>query len=208
MRSLFYILIIWLNVLLITASYSAQSQIVCGDVEIVPNIGEQSDFVFDSFSKYISGITYHGAVKINVKVDDKVPPDPNCKWMLTLFVENNPSAGTPIDEWEELVTYGTGNADPPKIEILEVRVTNGCSTSPVDGVFMNMTDNGDFIEIIENTGIRVNAGSCIVNVNGPGSYLTYYEEFSFQVDFRIIPGFNYEPGIYQLQIKAELVEVP
>jgi len=208
MRSSFYILIIWLSVLHIIAATSAHSQIVCGDVEIVPNVGEQSDFVFDSFSKYIAGITYYGAVKINVKVDDKVPPGPNCKWMLTLFVENNPSAGTPIDEWETLATYGSGNADPPKIQILEVRVTNGCSTSPVDGVFMSMTDNGDFIEIIENTGVRINAGSCIVNVNGPGSYLTHYDEFNFLVDFRITPGFNYEPGIYQLQIKAELVEVP
>ena len=184
------------------------SQIVCADVEIVPNTGEQSDFVFDSFGKYIAGITYYGAAKIRIKVDDQIPPNPNCKWMLTMSVENNPSAGTASDEWEELASYGTGSADIPKINILEMRIKNGCATSPVDGVFQNMNDNGDFIEIIENTGIRVDAGSCVVNVNGPGSYLTNYEEFSFTVDFKITPGFSSEPGIYQLQIKFDLVEVP
>ena len=191
--------------------FSAQcgwSQIVCADVDIVPSTAEQSDFVFDSFGKYIGGITYHGAVKINVEVDDQAPPNPNCKWMLTMSVENNPSSGTGANEWETLTTYGGGNDDPPQIKILELRITNGCSTSPIDGVFQSFTVDGDYWEIIENTGIRIDAGSCITNVNGPGSYLSNYEEFSFMVDFRITPGYNNDPGIYQLQIKFELVEVP
>jgi hypothetical protein len=190
------------------AVVSLRSQIVCADVEIVPNTGEQADFVFDSFSKYIAGITYDGIAKVDIKVDDQVPPNPDCKWMLTMTVENNPSSGTPADEWETLTTYGTGSDDTPKIEIMEVRVTNNCATSPVDGVYQNFLQTGDFIEIIENTGIRIDAGSCTTNVNGPGNYLMNYEEFHFQIDFRIIPGFNYDPGIYQLQVKFQLTEVP
>lgn len=186
----------------------ANSQIVCALVDIVSATGEQADFTFDSFSKYISGITYHGIANVDVKVDDQLPANPNCKWALSMTVENNPSAGTPANEWESLVTYGTGNASPPTIDILEVRITNGCSTSPIDGTYQSFTLDGDYIDIIENTGIRINAGSCTTNVNGPGSYLSQYDEFHFQIDFRIIPGFNFNPGIYQLQVKFELVEVP
>lgn len=125
-----------------------------------------------------------------------------------MSVENNPASGTPADEWEQLVNYGVGTLSPAKIEILEVRVTNICNTSPIDGVYQNFTQTTDIIEIIENTGIRIDAGSCTTNVNGPGSYLMNYDEFHFQIDFRIIPGFDYDPGMYQLQLKFELVEVP
>lgn len=184
------------------------SQIVCADVKIVPNTGEQADFVFDSFSKYIAGITFHGIAKIDIKVDDQVPPNPDCKWILWMSVENNPSSGTAANEWETLTTYGTGSSDVPKIEILEVRVTNNCATSPVDGVYQNFVQSGDIIEIIENTGIRIDAGSCTTNVNGPGNYQLNYSEFHFQIDFRIIPGFDFDPGMYQLQVKFHLSEVP
>jgi hypothetical protein len=185
-----------------------QSQIVCADVEILPASGERADFVFDSFSKYISGITFHGTANVNVKVEDQVPANPDCKWMLAMSVENNPASGTPADEWESILNYGVGSSSQAKIEILEVRVSNICHTSPVDGIYENFTQTSDIIEIIENTGIRIDAGSCTTNVNGPGNYLNYYDEFHFQIDFRIIPGFDYDPGIYQLQLKFELVEVP
>ncbi len=193
---------------LLAVNRFAQSQIVCADVEILPATTEQADFVFDSFSKYISGITFYGVAKVNIKVDDQTPPNPDCKWMLSMTVENNPSGGTAVDQWETLGNYSSGSSAPPKIEILEVRITNGCSTSPADGVYQHFTQSGDFIEIIENTGIRIDAGSCTTNVNGPGNYLMNYDEFHFQIDFRIVPGFNYDPGIYQLQVKFELTEVP
>jgi hypothetical protein len=185
-----------------------QAQIVCADVEILPTTSTQTDFVFDSFSKYIAGITFHGVANVNIKVDDQVPANPDCKWMLTMAVENNPSSGTAANEWEQLVNYSNGSTSHAKIEILEARVTNGCFTSPIDGIYQHFNDTGDIIEIIENTGIRINAGSCTTNVNGPGNYLQNYDEFHFQIDFRIVPGFDYDPGIYNLQVKFELVEVP
>jgi hypothetical protein len=189
-------------------SYTATGQIVCADVEIVSDPGERADFVFDSFNKYLSGITYHGIASVNVKVTDQLPPNPNCKWALSMTVENNPSGGTLPDEWETLTTYGTGTSSPPKIELLDVRVTNACSTSPIDGVYQKFNSTGDIIEIIENTGILIIAGSCTTNVNGPGTYQKFYDEYHFQIDFRIKPEFNFDPGIYQLQVKFELVEVP
>lgn len=201
-------IIILLVISLATTTRFAQSQIVCADVEILPSNSEQVDFVFDSFSKYISGVTFYGVAKVNIKVDDQTPPNPNCKWMLSMTVENNPSGSTAVDKWETLANYSSGGAAPPDLEILDVRITNGCSTSPVDGVYQHFIQSGDFIEIIENTGIRIDAGSCTTNVNGPGNYLMNYDEFHFQIDFRIVPGFAFDPGIYQLQVKFELTEVP
>ena len=201
-RFLFFILILWSRTLI------SDAQIVCANVEILPATSEQTDFIFDSFSKYIAGLTFHGVANVNIKVDDQVPPNPDCKWMLRMTVENNPASGTAADEWEQLVNYGAGNTAPAKIEILEVRVTNGCFTSPIDGIYQNFNQTGDYIEIIENTGIRINAGSCTTNVNGPGNFLLNYDEFHFQIDFKIVPGFNFDPGIYNLQLKFELVEVP
>lgn len=200
--------IVFLILALIGGLPALRSQIVCADVDIVSNAGDQADFVFNSFSKYIAGITYYGIANVDVKVDDQVPSNPDCKWMLTMSVENNPSSGTAADEWETLATYGTGSSSSPKINILEVRVTNGCSTSPIDGIYQNFNVTGDLIDIIENTGIVISAGSCTTNVNGPGNYLINYDEYHFQIDFRIIPGFNFDPGIYQLQVKFNLSEVP
>lgn len=194
--------------LLLANSWGLKSQIVCAEVDIVSAPGERADFVFDTFNKYISGITYYGIANVDVKVVDQLPANPECKWTLTMSVEEHSLSGSASNEWETLASYGTGNADIPKIEILDVRVTNQCATSPIDGLFTNFTETGDVIEIIENTGFRLNAGSCTTNVNGPGSYLTHYDEYHFQIDFRIQPGFAYEPGIYELQVKFELREVP
>jgi len=187
---------------------NSYSQIVCAEVDIVSNTGDRADFVFDSFSKYISGITYYGIANVDVRVVDQLPANPDCKWMLTMEVDNSPASGSAADEWETLVGYGSGNADIPKIDILDVRITNHCTTSPVDGIYQSFTTTGDIIDIIENVGIQISAGSCTTNVNGPGSHLTHYDEFHFQIDFRIVPGFDYEPGIYELQIKFVLEEVP
>lgn len=202
-KGILLLAIIWL-----IYPFGINAQIVCADVEIVPNTGENIDFVFDSFSKYIAGITYHGKANVNIKVDDQVPPNPDCKWMLVMSVENNASGGTLPTAWETLATYGAGDSDPAKIDILEVRITNICNTSPINGLYQSFAENEDFIEIIENTGIRINAGSCTTNVNGPGNYLMNYDEFHFQIDFRITPNFVHDPGIYQLQVKFTLVEVP
>ncbi|MCD4694922.1 MAG: hypothetical protein K8S16_01680 [Bacteroidales bacterium] len=198
--------LIFAAILLLAVNVS-HAQIVCADVEIISD-ADRADFVFDSFGKYIAGMTYHGIANVNIKVDDQLPPNPGCKWMLTMTVENNPSGGTAADEWETLTTYGSGGAGAPQIDILDVRITNTCATSPVDGVYQNFNLNGDIIDIIGNTGVRINAGSCTTNVNGPGSYLANYDEFHFQIDFRIIPGFTSSPGMYELQIKFKLEEVP
>ncbi|MCB9198046.1 MAG: hypothetical protein H6600_06260 [Flavobacteriales bacterium] len=189
------------------------TQIHCGLVELVPNTSVNELLTFDDFSKYEGGMIINSVAKVRVKVEDQAVPDPLCSWSLTMQVDNNPGAGTPVDEWEELTQYGNGLNSNPTIDFLEVRVRNACQTSPIDGTFVTFTNNGDLIDIIApiipvTPPDVVAAGSCASGVNGSGSYLTDYSEFNFDIDIRVKPDFTLNPGIFQLNITFHLEENP
>ena len=187
----------------------SNAQIVCGNVEFVPNTTVNADFVFDSFSKYIGGISFNAITTVKVVVDEQAPPDPNCKWLLRMEINNNPIAGTNAGDWETRVDYSpTSSLPTPTIDILQVRVDNQCNTPFNAGIFQNFTNHGDQLDIIQNTGVLITAGNCVTNVNGPGSFYTNYDEFAFKVDLRITPGYTYKPGIYELELIFHVEEVP
>jgi len=159
-------------------------------------------FTFQEMSQYYGGITFSGSNILRLKVE---PITIDCKWSLKMIIENNPSAPTPANEWETLYSYGA-DANPPPISLLEVRVSNGCSTPIANGVYQNFPGtNGSEIILIDDIVINP-AGSCVTNVNGAGSYLTNYNEFTFTIDYRITPGLSYSAGIYQLAVRFCLVE--
>lgn len=185
-----------------------KSQIHCGLVEIDPNTSVNQILSFDDFTKYNGGISVNSVARIRVRVEDQAIPDPLCSWSLVMSIDNNPGMGTPVDEWEELTQYGTGLGDNPEIDILQVRIRNACSTSPIDGVFQTFNNHGDLIDIIAPLLPVTPAGSCSNNVNGVGSYLSNYDEFNFNVDIRVLPTFGYNPGIYQLNVNFRLEENP
>ena len=182
------------------------AQVHCGSVAMVPNSSVNQVVIFDDFTKYNGGITINSATQIRITVEDKTVPDPLCSWNLRMFIENNSGAGTPLDEWEELTNYGNGNADNPKISALQIRVRNTCATSPADNTFQSFNTSADILDIIAQMLPVTPAGSCTQNVNGPGSYLTNYDEFTFDIDIRLNPGFQYNPGIYNLNIRFRLEE--
>lgn len=186
----------------------AKAQIHCGLVEIDPNTTVNQVLSFDNFTKYTGGININSVARIRIRVEDQAIPDPLCSWSLTMEVNNNPGSGTPPTQWEELAQYGAGLASNPTIDILQVRVRNTCTTSPIDGVFQTFTNNGDLIDIIAPLLPVTPAGSCANNVNGPGSYLTNYDEFNFDIDIRVVPGYSFNPGIFQLNVNFHLEENP
>lgn len=187
---------------------ATKAQIHCGTVDLVPNTTLNSLAIFDNFAYYQGGYTINGVAKIRVRVTDQAIPDPLCSWSLTMEIENNPGSGTPGPEWEELSTYGNGLGNNPTIDMLEIRVRNGCATSPIDGTFQSFSNNGDIIDIIAAMLPVTPAGSCTTNVNGPGDHLSNYNEFNFDIDIRIKPDFQVNPGIFQLNIKFHLEENP
>ena len=197
---------------LLLLSTLSHAQIHCGVVELQSTSAVDTYMTFTDFSRYNSGITLMSVARLRVKVENKAAVDLDCSWKLRMFIENNSGAGTAPDKWEEVTLYGNGNALQPSISDLEVRVSNNCGT-PLETEFRTFTDVNDILNIIEELvpQVIVPAGSCTAsgtkNVNGPGSYLTNYDEFSFDVDLRLKPGFQYNPGIYKLNIRFRLEEV-
>lgn len=187
-------------------SSSSFSQVHCGSVQIDPNNTDEAFMVFDNFTKYNAGITLQTVARVRVVVEDKAVVDPLCSWSLRMFVDNNSGVGTPLTEWEQIALYGNGNGQNPLISALQIRVRNACSTSPSNGVFRNFTDVTDILDIIEPLLPVTPAGSCTQNVNGSGSYLTNYDEFNFDIDVRLNPNFNFNPGIFKLNIRFRLEE--
>jgi hypothetical protein len=59
---------------------------------------------------------------------------------------------------------------------------------------------------IVNDASLIPAGSCATNVNSAGSYLTDPNEYTFMVDYRIVPGLNFTSGYYQVVLHFCLVE--
>lgn len=188
------------------------SQIHCGTVELQSTASVEANLKFTDFSRYNAGIVLMSVARLRIKVENKAVVDSDCSWKLRMFIENNSGAGTAADKWEEITLYGNGNAQQPLISDLEVRVSNNCGT-PLNTSFRSFTDVNDILNIIEELvpQVIVPAGACTAsgtkNVNGPGSYLTNYDEYSFDVDLRLKPGFQYNPGVYKLNIRFRLEEV-
>jgi hypothetical protein len=179
----------------------------CDAVSVSMPTVSNVDFTFDTFAKYIGGVTQNGATQIRVNVSNNVTLDPDCRWALSAIVDNNPFSGTPANEWESLVNY-TSSGTPPALDMLEIRVRNACNTSLTGPGFVSLLNNhGDAINIIDfNGGVTIPAGSCVTNVNGPGSYLTNYNEYNFTIDYRITPGLSLRSGIYQISLKFLIIE--
>ncbi|MFK7758251.1 MAG: hypothetical protein AB8B53_15075 [Flavobacteriales bacterium] len=192
--------------LFMLCSLHSYAQIHCAAVNFEPNVPVATNFVFDTFSQFESGMTINNAATLRVRVEDQVIPDPDCRWFLTMEVNNSPGNGTNTDEWETLVNFGSGNSPTPTLDILEIRIRNACQTSPLDGVFQTFNNNGDFYEIIENTLLTTPAGSCSMNVNGPGNHLANYNEYTFAIDIRVRPGYTFSPGVYELSIRFHIEE--
>ncbi len=195
-------------ILLVSFTLVTQAQLHCGLVSFDPNTSESSMLTFDTPTKYQSGITINGAARLKIRVLDKNIADPLCSWNLTMLIDNNPGAGTPNNEWEQLTLYGNGLSANPLIQSLEIRVRNACSTSPNDGVYQTFTTTTDIIDIIAALLPVTPAGSCSNNVNGPGDYISHYDEFHFDIDIRVIPKFAFNPGVFQLNLRFHLEENP
>ena len=113
--------------------------------ELICSTSGNVNFTFDSFSEYNSGITQSGSTILRLKV---LPNNASCKWILRVYIDNNPLAPTPLQEWETVATYGnSGNT--PDIDLLELKVYNGCNTPVFSGIYQTFENvNGSYLDII------------------------------------------------------------
>jgi len=190
---------------LFISSISSQAQF-CDKVMLMLTSAGNVDYTFDTFGKYIGGITQNGVSQLKITVDNSITNNPNCRWNLVIYIDNSSNPATPTDEWELLTPHNSTGAI-PKINQLQIRVRNHCNTSITGSSFFNANVMpGQPIILISNTGITIPAGSCTTNINGPGNYIKNYDEFTFDIDYRIAPGLSLRSGIYQLRLKYLLTE--
>jgi hypothetical protein len=180
----------------------------CSSLQIVDfKISEsQQEFVFDTFSKWKSGITINGATVIRViAVQDAGNPTEICDWKLRMRINNGSATG---NEWETLDTYGSSSSgNKPFVGMLKVKVSNGCGSPQFNDVWQTFATDMAVLNIINPSPSPVitNLGNanCGGETNGAGSYLSVdYNEFVFTIDYRIIPAVNTDlvPGRYQLKL--------
>lgn len=179
---------------------------ISGTSRFIMSTPSNIDFTFSDIQKYISGITLSGATQLRLRVDEQNPGA--CRWKLIMYIDNN--GHLPANEWDTIFTYGNAGSI-PELNLIQVKVYNGCGTPLNNGIYQIFSGNTqyDIIEIIPDDGNFYPPGNCDgSHVNTAGSYLTYYNEYNFNIDYRIIPGFQHRPGIYQIKIHFCLVEVP
>jgi len=180
---------------------------------IIMDTQPNKEFTFDNFTKYNGGITLNGStiLKLKVAASTSTLATGTCQWKLVMIVSNGGSPA-PAAEFETLANYGSSSSTPkPSLDLLQVRVSNGCNTSPISGVWKSfLPADGDFIEIINPAILQAPGagGNCSGGqTNGVGTYLgADYNEYSFTIDYRINPTFAYQPGRYEVFIKFCLVE--
>lgn len=220
MRTSRFILFFFFFTFLIDLSYSQ-----CGalgpsnceppksDIELTTP--DRIELIFDSFGEYKGGITLNGSSIIRLKVAQWVIPPPlgPCQWKLSMIVSNNGWA-VPSD-FETVVPYGGAGAGvTPALDLLEFRVNNVCNTPINSSLWQRFAPlTGSSVDLINNVILVPSTpGICNFQTNGEGSYLTNYNEYSFIIDYRLVPydpllGFKYRPGRYELHIKFCLQEM-
>lgn len=206
-----YILSLFCLLLLSSLGFSqclATSNCDCGASGLSgPNGLPPLEMTFDSFSKYNGGITLSGSTILKVNVADILAPIGGCIWKLAMYVDN---FAAPANEWEQLANYGVvGAGTIPTWDLLQVRITNGCNTPLLPGVWQTFPVlPGGKIDIINNLALVAMdpIGICTPQVNGKGSYLQNYDEYTFTIDYRIQPGFAFQPGRYDLKVRFLITE--
>lgn len=149
------------------------------------------DFVFNTVQKYQTGLVAMNAITLRITAT-------GANWDLYVGAETD-IAGT----WDVVTTYSP-SGELPGVELLEIRFRNTANTSQ-ELSFFEMTDISTPTYIIGSP-ISDAAINCPdTGTNTPGSFLTNPECYQFNVDLRVIPGFTLRPGLYQLNIRYNIV---
>ena len=151
------------------------------------------EFIFNTVQKYQTGVLAPNAMTLRIIAE-------GVNWNLYVGAETD-SPGY----WNELTAYSTYGVE-PTTDILELRFRNTANTSQQQGWFP-VTDINSPVYIIGSE----NPGDPSIDcpgqgTNTPGSYITEPQCYRFNIDMRVVPGFELKPGLYNLLIKYVIVE--
>lgn len=177
-------------------------------------------FVFDSYTKYLSGVEYYGAIKLWVIADTTSSGvGPQHGWNLHIHLDNEvPPNNT---EWKEEFPYiGVGNL--PRLDTLKIRVRSPCNQVATNGwTSISNKSLGDIAIITTNTpwncaqdwqATPPTCGSTMYNRQGSYTLPAVGSFFTFFVDLKIGPinvtQAKLKPGIYSVILKSCLFQTP
>lgn len=169
--------------------YTSPAQSLEFEAKTTPNIA----FIFDTFAKYQAGITQSNFIELNIAAD-------GVEWDLYVGAQTD----TP-DEWNTIENYSQTGIT-PETSLIELQFRNAGNTAQTNG-FFPLTDIATPTYIIGTSGIDGITTCNNVGANEAGDYLTTPECHQFRVDIRIRPDtYEYQPGLYTLQINFTLVQ--
>lgn len=169
------------------------SQSVDFDLKTSPNI----EFKFRTISEYQNGIIIPNALELKVNAI-------GTQW--DLYVGTTTTAA---GSWNVINSYSTVGVSPPPTSILQARVYNSNNTSQTGPGFFPLTDIASPTYVIGSNvnDAGVNCGDpSPVGTNQPGDYTSSPGCYKFRVDLKMVPGFNYRPGLYTLRVDYILIE--
>jgi hypothetical protein len=152
------------------------------------------DFTFNTMNKIVYGMVIPNAITLNVEATGG-------QWDLYAG-----SVTTVAGTWDNAIYYtGSGNGSPP-VSILQMRVHNLSNTPQISGYIPMQDIATSTLDIIGNhltaPDSPVNCTDIIhTGTNTPGSFTTDPQCYQFKVDLKLIPGLNYRPGLYTMQIE-------
>jgi len=181
-------------------------------------------FSFDSYTKYLAGITLYGIMKLWIKADTQMASGTNdVVWALHLHVDND-GAPTPPNEWKMEFAYGN-SGNPPLTDSLYIQVRSPCNIPQMPPGFTNPFSSvaSDYPVIprpidpnyppgtpCPSPGASYPPTGCPQFYNWRGSYNDYQSgmHMTFIVDAMVRPpSRGIKPGLYKLNLKACLFQV-
>ena len=152
------------------------------------------DFTFNTIQKLTTGIVIPNAFTVNVEAI-------GTNWDLYMGAVTA-VAGT----WDNAQYYATSGNGAPPVGLLQARVHNLSGTPQISGYVPLQDIAVSTLDIIGNhlsaPDPSVNCGDASpIGTNTPGSYLTDPQCYQFRVDLKVVPGMNYRPGLYTMQIE-------
>lgn len=177
-------------VLFVSASSTLQAQSLNFALKTSPHVS----LVFNSIEKYKNGIVIPNFLNLKVEAI-------GTEWDLYVGTST-------ITEGTFDTNYSYGSSGNPSIpvSILQARVTNASNTSLTGNSFFNLSDISNPVHIIGSAVAdpTVNCGGA--GTNAPGSYTSQPQCYTFRVDLKAIPGFDYRAGSYSARIDFILIQ--
>ncbi len=171
--------------LLFTSSLAGQT------LDISITRGTDLDFTFNTIQKYINGVIVANATEFLI--------ESSAQWDLYVGTQTN----TP-GQWDLLTSYASAGSNIIPVSILEIRAASPAGTSQ-QAAFVPLQDISNPVYLI-GSGADDLLTTTGVGTNAPGDPVNDAFTHRFRIDYRLVPGMNYTPGVYSLTVVFTLAE--